>query len=268
MKSDIIVVPKRAALHQVQWVDLLDLKARDVWHELLISAPWFAGSLIAAQHGVFPIAVCCSFMFFLTGLRQVHNAFHYALGLPRIASDCLMFALSILMLGSMHAVQINHLRHHRHCLAADDIEAMGARLSALGAILLGPRYPWCLHRRALELATPTQRQWILCELAANCIWIGVVFFVFDFAVLRYHIAVMAMGQCLTAFFAVWTTHHGCKAPGDIARTIRNRIKAVITYNMFYHFEHHLFPAVPTCKLPILARRLDALAPNLDVKRVY
>ena len=27
-----------------------------------------------------------------------------------------MFALSVLMLGSMHAVQINHLRHHRHCM--------------------------------------------------------------------------------------------------------------------------------------------------------
>ena len=27
-----------------------------------------------------------------------------------------MFVLSVLMLGSMHAVKFNHLRHHRHCM--------------------------------------------------------------------------------------------------------------------------------------------------------
>jgi hypothetical protein len=52
---------------------------------------------------------------------------------------------------------------------------------------------------------------------------------------------------------VWTVHHGC-APGDhLARTIRGR---------------HLFPAVPTRKLPILARRLDAVRPELALKRVF
>jgi len=38
--------------------------------------------------------------------------------------------------------------------------------------------------------------------------------------------------------------------------------------MFYHVEHHLFPAVPTCKLPILARRLDAVAPELATSKVF
>jgi fatty acid desaturase len=38
--------------------------------------------------------------------------------------------------------------------------------------------------------------------------------------------------------------------------------------MFYHLEHHLFPAVPTSHLPELARRLDAVAPALNSKRVF
>jgi fatty acid desaturase len=46
------------------------------------------------------------------------------------------------------------------------------------------------------------------------------------------------------------------------------VKALITYNMFYHVEHHLFPAVPTCKLPILAGRLDAAAPEFATKKVF
>jgi fatty acid desaturase len=38
--------------------------------------------------------------------------------------------------------------------------------------------------------------------------------------------------------------------------------------MFFHVEHHLFPRVPTCRLRELARRLDAVAPDLARKRVY
>jgi fatty acid desaturase len=252
----------------VEWIDLLPLKPHEVVHELLISLPWLAGSLLAAAHGHFAIALACSFMFFLTGLRQVHNAFHHALGLPRAASDAVMLVLSVLMLGSMHAVQVNHLRHHRHCMAEDDIEAMGARRSAMGAILLGPWYPWCLHRKALEVATPGERKWIHAELVANGLWIGAVVFLLDIAALQYHVAAMALGQCFTAFFAVWTTHHGCVEAGPVARTIRNRFKALVTYDMFYHFEHHTFPSVPTCKLAVLAKRIDACAPELPLRKVY
>ena len=45
-------------------------------------------------------------------------------------------------------------------------------------------------------------------------------------------------------------------------------KAFVTYNMFYHVEHHLFPSVPTCHLPELARRLDGAAPELQRKLVF
>lgn len=56
--------------------------------------------------------------------------------------------------------------------------------------------------------------------------------------------------------------------GIFARTIRGRLKGWATYDMFYHLEHHLFPAVPTCRLPELAKRLDAIDPELSSKRVF
>ena len=65
-----------------------------------------------------------SFMLFLTGLRQVHNAHHYALGLSRRATEWFLFAMSVVMLGAMHAVQFNHLRHHKLCMAEGDAEAV------------------------------------------------------------------------------------------------------------------------------------------------
>ena len=83
------------------------LRRFDVAHELTL--PWLLAALAAAHWRVYPLALLASFMFFLTGLRQVHNAYHYALGLPRAATEWVMFAMSVLMLGSMHAVQVNHL---------------------------------------------------------------------------------------------------------------------------------------------------------------
>jgi fatty acid desaturase len=255
-------------LRAVQWKDLLQLDALEVAHELLISAPWLIASWVAASHHRYSLALICSFLFFLTGLRQVHNAFHYALGLPRRATEWVMVGLSVLMLGSMHAVQVNHRRHHRHCLDKDDVEAMSARMPGWRAILTGPVFPMRLHQKALAVATARQRRWIWLEIWANLAWMALVFAVLDRPWLRYHVAAMAAGQCLTAFFAVWTVHHGCDPSGPLARTIRSRIKAALTYEMFYHVEHHLFPAVPTRRLPALARRLDVVAPELAAQKVF
>ncbi|OLE17347.1 MAG: fatty acid desaturase [Betaproteobacteria bacterium 13_1_20CM_3_63_8] len=255
-------------LRNVPWSDLLSLRRHEIAHELTLSLPWLLASLAAAHWRLYPLALLASFMFFLTGLRQVHNAYHYALGVPRAATEWVMLALSVLMLGSMHAVQVNHLRHHRYCLGEEDVEAMSARLPAWRALLLGPWFPLRLHHAALQVGSPRQRRWIGVELLANAVWIALVFAFLDNRVLQYHVMAMALGQCLTAFFAVWTVHHDCSDGAFPARTIRNPLKARLTYAMFYHVEHHLYPAVPTRRLPILARRLDRVAPDLGALKVF
>ena len=35
-----------------------------------------------------------------------------------------------------------------------------------------------------------------------------------------------------------------------------RLRAMLTFNMLFHLEHHLYPQVPTPHLPLLARRID------------
>ena len=79
---------------------------------------------------------------------------------------------------------------------------------------------------------------------------------------------MAAGRCLTAFFAVWTVHHDCAGRTIPARTLRNRSRSILTADMFFHVEHHLFPKVPTRHLPELACRLDAAVPGLVLPKVY
>jgi fatty acid desaturase len=222
---------------------------------------WLAGALL------------CSFYFFLTGLRQAHNAHHYALGVSRAATEWVLFALSLLMVSSMHAIQATHLHHHRHCLGADDVEARAAHLSWHDALVGGPGFIFSLHWHGLRLtlarsgAHRLRAAWILLELTMVALWGIAVFAWLDVAALRVHFLLMAVGQCMTGFFAVWTVHHGCE-PRQIARTQRGWVKTLISYEMFFHVEHHLFPRVQTRRLPELARRLDAVAPELRTKLVF
>lgn len=255
-------------LKDVEYRDLMQLSRSEVLREVLIYTPWLAASLLLAHYRLWIPALACSFMFFLCGLRQVHNAFHYAVGVSRRGHEWLMFVLSPLMMSAMHAVQWNHLRHHRYCMDDEDVEAMSARMPGWKALLTGPQFPVRLHSAALRHAKPRVKRWIAVELAAMGVLAVSAFTVLDWVFLQYHVVAMVVGQCFSAFFAVWTVHHDCDRSHFIARTLRNGAKSFVSYNMFYHMEHHLFPAVPTCRLPRLAARLDRAAPELRAKQVF
>lgn len=245
-------------LQQVPWRDLVSLQWRERWWELTLPLPWLAGSLMAYGYECWPVGMICSFFFFLTGLRLSHNAQHHALGIGRLGHDLVLAALSMVMLASMHAVRVTHLQHHKHCLDDEDVEAGHVQLPWWRAMLYGPIFIFRLHTSAWQLGSKTSRRWILVELAAVAIVITVSFFQ---PLLRWHLLAMLTGECLTAFFAVWIVHHGCDAHGQIARTQRGWVKNFVSYSMFYHLEHHLFPAVPTCHLERLSRRLDEVCPE-------
>jgi fatty acid desaturase len=244
-------------LAAVEWRDLVALTpAERIW-ELTLSLPWLVLSLICYAHGWWWWGLPCSFYFFLTGLRQSHNAQHYSLGLPRPVQDVVLFVLSLLMFSSMHAVQVTHLHHHRHCLDAQDEEGATARMPWWRALLIGPLFPLRLHLAAWRLGDRNKRAWIIAELAGIATAVVVVCFLTHMTALRWHVGAMLAGECFTGFFAVWTVHHDCE-PGDVGRTQRGQWLNWLSYSMFLHAEHHLFPAVPTCHLVTLAKRLDAV----------
>jgi fatty acid desaturase len=149
-----------------------------------------------------------------------------------------------------------------------DVEGMCARMPAWLALVAGPWFIIRMHCHALWHSDRRRRLWIAAELVANLLLVVCVLTVWDSPVLDYHVTVMALGQCLAGFFAVWTVHHGCDRSHQIARTLRGRFKTMISFSMFYHLEHHLFPQVPTCHLSQLAVRLDAVAPELQSKQVF
>jgi fatty acid desaturase len=201
-------------------------------------------------------------MFFLTALRLNHEAIHGHLGFSARGHRLVMHGLSALMLGSNNAVAFNHLQHHRHNGTAADIEGKAGRMSGWRVLLYGPLFPVEMHIDAWRRGGAALRGRIAADGLLNLMVLAPAFAV---PVLRYHLAVMFAAQCLTAFFAVWITHHDTEHDGLGARTQRSRLINALTYNMFFHLEHHLFPAVPVKRLARLAARMDRVAPEIAAR---
>jgi len=255
------------AIREVPWRDLAVIRPIERWRELLLPIPFLVTARIAFTLDYIPLVLIASAYFFLAGLRVVHDAFHGNLALSRRANDLVLLVLSGLMLGSMHAVRLTHLQHHRDCLGPGDVEGNTARRSALGAIAAGIAFPFALHRAAWRLADRRGRRWMLGELALTAALV-VAAVTAGVSQLANHVALMLIAQTLTGFFAVWTVHHDVDPDRQIARTLRSRVKSALALGMFFHLEHHLFPTVPTCHLPALADRLERAAPELSKARVY
>jgi fatty acid desaturase len=262
-----LALRQTARIRAIAWRDLTALRPLEQVKELLLPVPFLLAARVAFAWEIPLLPWLASAYFFLAGLRLVHDAFHDNLALPRRAGHALLLALSGLMLGSMHAVRITHLQHHRDCLGPDDVEGQTARRAAWRAIGAGIAFPVALHRAAWRRARPADRRWIATELALTTLLIALAAAGVS-TQLTQHVGLMAIAQALTGFFAVWTVHHDVDAEQQVARTLRHRVKSALALGMFFHLEHHLFPRVPTCHLPALAERLEQAAPDLSRARVY
>jgi fatty acid desaturase len=251
----------------VQWKDLKSLSVTEMLIENNLTIPWFLISISLAYFGYYWAAPPFSGFFFLTGLRQVHNGFHNSLGTNKFLTWLSLYLNSILMLVSIHAVKFNHIRHHKYCLGDEDYEGKSAAMSWYGAILYGPVYMFLIHKVTWQLGNKNYRRNMLLELFSIAVFCGIAFY-FNIHWLIYHIIVMLVGEFLMAFFAVWTVHHDTHDHPELARTQRSGWKNKVTFSMFYHLEHHLFPAVPTIKLPELARRIDEALPEIEKKQTF
>lgn len=261
------MITQTEILQKVAWKDLRKLSIRELLIENNLSLPFLFGSWALAYFGYYIFALPLSAFFFLTGLRQVHNGFHNTLGTNRFLTWFTLFSNSVLMMASIHAVKFNHLRHHKYCLSEDDYEGKSAGMSWYGAIFYGPVHMFLIHKVTLQLGNRKYVRNVLLELSAIALFAAIVFY-FNIHFLMYHIIVMVIGEFLMAFFAVWTVHHDTEDEPHIARTQRSGWKNKITFSMFYHLEHHLFPAVPTIKLPELAKRIDEALPDIEKKQTF
>lgn len=238
----------------VEWRDLIALRRSEIVMELCMPLPWLALAWLSNE---LIVVVLASGVLFMTGLRVTHNAFHRSLGLSARAGDIVMFILSISLGGAMHAIEYTHLHHHRHCLHEDDVEGRIAHLAFAPALLQSVLYPLHIHSAALRNGNAHQRRWIAAEIVVVLVLHGLIWCVMEDPALKAMAVSLYAANASAAMVGIWAVHRGCAQTAQIARTSRSRRIDRLVVNMFFHWEHHLFPAVPTCHLPELARRIDA-----------
>lgn len=257
-------------LKQIEWQDLRHLSAWQVAYNVILPYPFLALSWWAFSQSHYGLAVIGSYFFVIIAYRQGHDIFHQALGLPRWLNTGLLFLISIFSFTSLHSMKYSHLLHHRQPLSDHDTEGYLAKLSWYQALAGGLLFRYRLYKHGFALTPNSQKPKLIIE-SLVILAMTMATFVTQTEILLYQFAVMFVMNAFAGVIAVWALHHDIDeqsvASGVVARTERNRLANVLTFNLLYHAEHHLFPAVPSNHLPILARRLDEKLPILTSKRV-
>ena len=250
---------RHPSLANIEWQDLRQLSLGETVYNIFLSLPFLLLSWWSAWQGWWLLALVATFFFFTAALRQAHDCYHRTLGVSKVATELMLFLLSIMMLCSTHAIRHTHLNHHRDPLGDSDVEGNWARLPWYQAILGGGLFSIMIQWFGLTHGSSRNRILVAFDMLLIFAVIAAAF-ITTHPVLIYHVLVMILANTMVGFFAVWSVHHGCD---DMvyARSERHLLINVLTFNLLYHIEHHLFPAVPTNHLPRLAKRLDSAAPQ-------
>ncbi len=250
---------RHQSLATIQWQDLRELRPSETIYNVLLSLPFLLLSWWSASQSIWLLALAASFFFFTAALRQAHDCYHLTLGVNKVATELMLFMLSITMLCSTHAIRHTHLNHHRDPLGDSDVEGNWARLPWYQAILGGGLFSIAIQWFGLTNGSTRNRLLVMVDMLLISAVISTALITMH-PVLMYHVLVMLVANMMVGFFAVWSVHHGCDEI-VYARSERQPLINTLTFNLLYHVEHHLFPAVPTNHLPELAKRLDATAPQ-------
>ncbi len=239
---------------RVPWQDLVRLSPREALAEIALPLPWLLLAWSLAAQGWSVLALLAVAPFFTSALRLTHDTFHRNLGLTRRAGDLLLFALSLLLGGALHAIECTHLRHHRDSLGADDVEGRMARYGFWAGLVRSPLYPLLIHVETLRRGSARQRRWVRRELFAVALVQALIWSGSDTALQTLSLALL-LANALVPMIGIWSVHRDCDS--GHARSSRRGWLLRLSFNMLYHDEHHAYPGVPARRLPQLAQRLDA-----------
>ena len=200
-----------------------------------------------------------------------HDYVHRTLGLKPIWNEILLAVTEGICLRSGHAYRCTHLRHHQNFPGDDDPEAAGAATTFWRAAWRGPGNQVRLYLHAWRQVTPRDQWWMAAEaLVVLGWWVAALIFWRTRPAVAVYVLAMTCGGWLLPLATVWWPHRN-PGPGETehTRVFRGRWLPALMLHHTYHFEHHLYPAVPSVNWRELGRRLDPyiLAAGVPVYRL-
>jgi beta-carotene hydroxylase len=209
------------------------------------------------------------FLIFVAVVTVTHDVVHGALGLGPRQTEWALFVFGAVLLESGHAYRTTHLQHHRVFPDPDDPEGDPARMAFWDAVLHGPLFLprlwlWAYRR---QRGRPDQRCWLLVEAAWAVIVSVAGLFLLPWTPALLVYAVLAIvGSWVYPLLTVHLPHHDYGAnPLTHTSTLRGRFIPALFLELTYHLEHHLYPTVPSHRLPALSRRLEPFFQQASVR---
>jgi beta-carotene hydroxylase len=205
---------------------------------------------------------------FVTYGSTSHDLVHRNLGLSGTCNNVLLCLIELLGLRSGHAYQAAHLHHHARYPHPDDIEARAARRSWLGALAEGFFFQFRIWLWAVRNGKQV-RGWVIGEGLACLALLGLAVALAPVTpVFLIYAALMMMGSWCIPLVTSYVPHdpHG-ENEFFQTRVFRGVVASVLAAEHLYHLEHHLYPSVPHCNWPALAKRLNPYLARAGVKPI-
>jgi fatty acid desaturase len=222
------------------------------------------GAWLSLPGGIAASAAALNALYLLS-----HEGHHNLLFRSRRANHAASLALCLPLLHSPSAYRVLHELHHRFLGGPGDPDEyrnytdnrrlrwalQWVRLT-MGTLVYMPLIPVVAFRRANR----DERRWIVGEyVAMSVVWVWV------FATVPIHVLLQAWlipGVLVGYISAVRAlAQHALTDGGDpllASRSVRsNPVVSFLLLNENYHLEHHLFPEVPSYRLPALRRLLGS-----------
>jgi fatty acid desaturase len=201
---------------------------------------------LAAAAGSLPAMLVCAAALWLAAFATAHDLVHDALGLGRHATDRALTLVSLVLLGSGHAMRVSHLLHHKRPLADDDYEGAAARGDLGRALALAPWWSIAARLRAFTLAGQRLRRRQLVEHALVLAAL-VLALASGLPVLRLYVAVASVAHVSAPVWAGRVPH---RAPAWLLALAASLswTGSPTALALAYHERHHARPHMPCARL--------------------
>lgn len=197
-----------------------------------------------------------------------HDLVHRNLGLRRSVNDILLSLIELLALRSGHAYRMAHLHHHARFPHSDDIEGAAAGMSLPRTLLEGVIFQFKIWFWAVKRAKQDRALILLegCGCLALLLFSLVLYSITP--IFLVYVVLMIMGSWIIPLITSYIPHdpHGENTLFQ-TRLFRGRVVSIIALEHTYHLEHHLYPSVPHHNWPKLARTLDPLFEEAELKPI-
>jgi beta-carotene hydroxylase len=223
-----------------------------------------AAFALLASRGWVLLAVPLMFPLFVSAVAALNDTLHGSFRLSPWADDLAMSALGLLVFESGHSIRATQRFHHEVPPGAWDPEGYVDALSWPALLAEAFRYRYRLWLWTWRTGRASRR-WLAAEYVLHVALVAGGLAAGGGA--RLYVLLALAGGYTFPVFSARGPHTAWGTSDPLRTVVRGRLVPRLLLGLTYHLEHHLYPDVPSFRLPALVRRLEPWLAGRDLRRV-